>query len=123
MKKRVFVSFDFGNDKALNDFVIGQSKLDNSPFEVVDCSMKEAAPQDNWTTIAEKKIKSADIVSVIVGSNTYKTPSVLKEVKKARDNGIKIVQIIGYKDKNYTAVPSAGHLYAWNWDNLKKLLS
>lgn len=123
MKKRVFVSFDFDNDKALKDFIIGQSKLDDSPFEIVDCSMKEAAPQDNWTTIAEKKIKSADIVLVMVGSNTYKAPGVLKEVKMARDNEIKIVQIIGYKDKNYTAVHGAGHLYAWNWDNLKKLLS
>lgn len=29
-KKRVFVSFDFDNDKALKDFFIGQSRLPDS---------------------------------------------------------------------------------------------
>lgn len=66
MKKRVFVSFDFDNDKKLKDFIIGQSKLDDSPFDVVDCSMKEAAPQRDWITFAERKIKSADIVLVMI---------------------------------------------------------
>ena len=46
--KKVFVSFDFDNDKALKEFIIGQSKLPDSPFEVADWSMKEAAPQRSW---------------------------------------------------------------------------
>ena len=33
-KKRAFVSFDFDNDPALKDFVIGQARLPDSPFEV-----------------------------------------------------------------------------------------
>jgi hypothetical protein len=41
----------------------------------------------------------------------------------AREEGGLIVQVIGYKDGNYTAVPNAGRLYAWNWDNMKKLLA
>lgn len=123
MKKRVFVSFDFDNDKKLKDFIIGQSKLPDSPFQVVDCSMKEAAPQVNWTTFAERKIKSVDIVIVMVGPETHKAPGVLKEVNIARQNGIRIVQIIGYRNGNYTTVPNAGRLYSWNWDNLKKLLA
>lgn len=121
MKKRVFVSFDFDNDKKLKDFIIGQSRLPDSPFEVVDCSMKEAAPQANWTMYAERKIKSADIVVVMVGPKTYKAQGVLKEVDMARRNNIRIVQVIGYKDGNYMAVPNAGRLYSWNWQNLKKL--
>jgi len=36
--------------------------------------------------------------------------------------GVKLVQVIGYRDGNYTAVPNAGQLYTWNWENLKKLL-
>ena len=123
MKKRVFVSFDFDNDKELKVFIIGQAKLPDSPFDVVDCSMKEAAPQANWQAVAERKIKSADIVVVMVGLQTHRAPGVLKEVKMARDNGIPIVQVIGYKDGNYTAVPNAGRLYRWNWPNLKKLLA
>ncbi len=121
-KKNVFVSFDFDNDKPLKDFIIGQSKNSDSPFEVADWSMKEAAPQRDWEDEAESRIKRSDLVLVMVGSETHKAPGVLKEVEMARRNNIRIVQVIGYKDGNYTAVPNAGRLYSWNWDNLKNLL-
>ena len=121
-KKRVFVSFDFDNDKVLKDFIIGQSKLTDSPFEVIYTSLKEAAPMKTWEDKARVAIKRSDIVIVMVGPSTHKAPGVLKEVAMARDEEIPIVQVIGYKDGNYTAVPNAGRLYAWNWDNLKKLL-
>lgn len=123
MKKRVFVSFDFDNDKKLKDFIIGQSKLQDSPFEVSDWSMKEAAPQRNWEQFAEDRIKRVELVIVMVGPKTHLAPGVLKEVEMARRNNISIVQVIGYKDGNYTAVSNAGRLYSWNWDNLKKLLA
>lgn len=121
-KMRVFVSFDFENDKTLKEFIIGQSKNSDSPFEVADWSMKEAAPQRDWEDEAESRIKRSDLVLVMVGPETHKAPGVLKEVEIARRNNIRIVQVIGYKDGNYTAVPNAGRLYSWNWDNFKKLL-
>ncbi len=122
-KKRVFVSFDFDNDKILKDFIIGQSRLDDSPFEIVDCSLKEAAPEKDWEEKAKRAIARAEVVMIMVGPKTYKATGVLKEVKFARDLNIDIFQVIGYKDGNYTAVPDGGRLYSWNWDNLKKLLS
>ena len=121
-KKRVFVSFDFDNDKTLKDFIIGQARLSDSPFEVIDTSLKEAQPMKTWEDKARAAIKRSDIVLVMVGPNTHKAPGVLKEIKMARDEKIPIVQVIGYKDGNYTQVPDAGRLYAWNWDNLKNLL-
>lgn len=121
-KKRVFVSFDFDNDKVLKEFIIGQARLPDSPFEVIDSSLKEAAPMKTWEEKARAAIKRSDIVLVIVGPKTYKASGVLKEVKVAREEGVHIVQVIGYKEGNYTPIPDAGRLYAWNWDNLKKLL-
>ena len=44
-KKPVFVSFDFDNDKNLKELLVGQSRNDDSPFEVIDHSLKEAAPE------------------------------------------------------------------------------
>ncbi len=122
-KKRLFVSFDFDNDKVLKDFIIGQSKNQDSPFEVTDASLKEAAPERDWAQRAESRIKSCDRVLVMVGAYTYKAPGVLKEVAFARKWDIPIAQVIGYKDANPTPVPDAGRLYAWNWENLKALLS
>jgi len=122
-KKRVFVSFDYDNDRILKDFIIGQSKNDDSPFEIIDHSLKEAAPERDWEKKAAAAISRAEIVLVMVGAKTHRAQGVLKEVAMARKAGVKIVQIIGYKDGDYTPVPDAGRLYAWNWDNLKKLLS
>lgn len=122
-KKRVFVSFDFDNDKPLKEFIVGQSRLSDSPFEIVDLSLKEAAPMAFWEEKAYAAILRAEVVIVMVGLNTYRASGVLKEVEMARELGKKIVQVIGYKDGDYTAVPNAGRLYSWNWENLKKLLS
>jgi hypothetical protein len=119
--KKVFVSFDFDNDKALKVFIIGQSKLPDSPFEVADWSMKEAAPRLTWEEEAQGRINRSDVVIVMVGDTTYKAPGVLKEVKMAREANKPIYQIIGYKDANPTPVPNGGRLLRWNWENLKKL--
>jgi MTH538 TIR-like domain (DUF1863) len=122
-KKPAFISFDFDNDKVIKDFMIGQSKHEDSPFEVIDHSLKEAAPERDWADKARRAIKRSEIVIVMVGPETHKAPGVLKEVAIAREEEKKIVQIIGYKDGDYTAVPNAGRLYSWNWENLKKLLA
>jgi hypothetical protein len=122
-KTRVFVSFDFDNDRVLKDFILGQAKLKDSPFDVIDHSLQEAAPERDWEKKARAAIGRAEIVLVMVGAQTHKAHGVLKEVAMAREAGVKIVQIIGYKDGDYTLVPNAGRLYAWNWENLKKLLS
>ena len=121
-KKRVFISFDFDNDKVLKDFIIGQSRLPDSPFDVIDHSLKETAPQRDWESKADIAIRRSDVVIVLVGPYTYRAPGVLKEVQMARKAKITIFQIIGYRDGNYNAVPNAGRLYRWNWDNLKQLL-
>ena len=121
-KTPVFVSFDFDNDKILKEFIIGQSRLPDSPFEVTDWSMKEAAPERDWEEEAEKRIKRSKVILVMVGSETYRALGVLKEVAMARKHDKKIVQIIGYKNGNYEPVPDAGRLYSWNWENLKNIL-
>jgi hypothetical protein len=121
-KKRVFVSFDFDEDRVLKDFIIQQAKNPDSPFNVIDHSLKEAAPERSWKDKARSAIKRSDIVLVMVGPKTHRAPGVLAEVAMAREEGIPIVQVIGYKNGDYVAVPNAGRLYRWNWENLKNLL-
>ena len=122
-KKRVFVSIDFDNDRTLKEFIIGQSKLEDSPFEVVDTSLKEAAPETTWLDKARVAISRSDIFLVMLGSKTRYAPGVLKEVKIANDLKKTKFQIIGYKDGiEDWAVPDAGRVYRWNWENLKNLL-
>lgn len=123
-KKRVFVSFDFDNDKILKDFIIGQAKLDDSPFEVSDHSLKEAAPEKDWLDKARAAISRSEVFIVMLGSKTRTASGVLKEVDIANDLNKMKFQIIGYKNGTEDwAVPNAGRTYSWNWDNLKNLLS
>ena len=110
-KKKVFISFDFDNDRVLKDFIIGQARHADSPFEIVDHSHKEAAPEADWSKKARAAIKRSELVLVIVGTHTHRAQGVLKEVAMAREEGIPIVQIIGYKGGNYSTVPNAGGLF------------
>jgi len=123
-KTKVFVSYDFDNDKALYDFIIGQAKLSDSPFEVSDHSLREAAPEKDWATKAHAAISRADKFMVMLGSKTRNASGVKKEVAMAKNLGKTRFQIIGYTNgSSEWAVPDAGVTYKWNWDNLKKLLA
>lgn len=122
LKKRVFISFDFDNNLDLKNLLVGQAYNPDSPFEISDWSLKEAAPQWDWENKAEAKIKNVDIVIVIAGTYTYRASGVLKEIAFARKHNKKVVQIKPQGTNPYR-VESAGVLYDWTWDNLKKLLS
>jgi hypothetical protein len=121
-KKRVYIAFEYEPDRSLKDLLIGQSSNKESPFEVIDGSLREAAPERDWEEKAEGRIKLADVVIVLLGTTTHRAPGVAKEVSLARRLNKKIVQVIGYKDCKYKRLPNAGRLYCWTWDNLKKIL-
>jgi hypothetical protein len=122
-KTKVFVSFDFDYDHTLKEFIIGQSKHADSPFTVIDLSLKEAAPEKEWEEKARAAISRADVMLVMLGSHTARAPGVLKEVLMATELKKPCFQVIGYKNGSSSwAVPGAGRVYSWNWENLKKLL-
>lgn len=123
-RTRVFVSYDFDHDKVLKDFIIGQARLPDSPFQVSDHSLKEAAPQRDWEAKARAAISRADKFVVMLGPKTRYASGVRKEVAMAKSLGKPRFQIIGYRNGSRTwAVPDAGVTYSWNWVNLKKLLA
>lgn len=121
-KTPTYISFDYDNDRILKDFVIGQARLESTPFEVIDHSIKEAVSGD-WVAEAERRIKRSDVVLVVVGSRSYSAQGVLIEVALARKHGKKVAQIIGYRDTNPTPVPNAGPLYLWSHANLAAIFS
>ncbi len=123
-KKRVFVSFDFDNDRTLKEFIIGQARLPDSPFEVSDGSLKEAAPEPQWVARARLAIARADVFIVMLGPRTARASGVLKEVAIANELGKPKFQIVGYRDGTERwAVPGAGRTYRWDWNTLKRLLA
>lgn len=121
-KIKAFVSFDFDNDRALRDFLVGQAHNPDSPFEVIDHSLKEAAPERNWLEKARHAIALSDVVVIMLGSKTRYAQGVLKEVQIANDLNKRRFQIIGYANGSEDwKIPNGGRVYRWNWGNLKKL--
>lgn len=123
-RKKLFVSFDYDNDKVLYEFIIGQAKLPDLPFSISDHSLKESEPERNWEAKALAAIRRADTFVVMVGPKTRYARGVKKEIAMAVRLGKPRVQIIGYRTGTSAwAVPGAGRVYRWNWNNLKRLLA
>ena len=121
---RVFVSFDFDNDKTLYEFLIGQARLPDSPFEVADHSLKEAAPERDWESKAQLAINRCDKFIVMLGPKTRWATGVKKEVAMAKQLNKSRFQVIGYRDGSADwALADAGLIYKWNWADLKRLLA
>ena len=123
-KTRLFVSFDFNNDRSLRDLILGQARNSDSPFEVTDASLKEAAPQWDWEMKARRAITGAEKFLIMLGPYTARASGVLKELAIASELGKPRYQVIGYTDGSSSwAVPGGGQVYRWSWDNLKAILS
>lgn len=123
-KKRVFISFDYDNDVALKDFLVGQSRMSDSPFDFIDCSVKEHLKGD-WKEKARAKIRGVDVVAVICGQKTDQAAGVGVEVGLAQDENIPYFLLKGYSDKTCIKPRSASgqdKIYQWTWDNLKLLI-
>ena len=69
-KKKVFISFDYDNDKTLKDFIIGQAKNSDSPFEVSDHSLKESKPEKDWLDHAKRAIGRSEVFIIMLGPKT-----------------------------------------------------
>lgn len=120
---RVFVSFDYDNDARLKDALVGQSRLPDSPFAVLDWSIKLASP--GWKTEARRRIRASAAVAVICGEHTHKVIGVATEMTIAQEEGVSYFLLEGYSDKVCTRPTSArpiDKLYKWNWGNLKILV-
>lgn len=122
-KTQVFVSFDYDNDSFLKEALIGQSRLEGSPFDVVDQSIKVASP--GWKDEARRRIRRCDVVAVMCGTQTHRAVGVAYEVTVAQEEGIPYFLLQGYADKTCTkptTAKSGDKMYRWTWPNLKTLI-
>ena len=56
-KSRVFVSFDYDHDYVLKEFLVGQAKHDDTPFSIIDASVKEHLFGD-WKATVRARARS-----------------------------------------------------------------
>lgn len=124
MAKRVFISFAI-EDSNLRDFLVGQARNENSPFEFVDMSVKE--PWDSaWKTNCRTKIKGCDGMIIIVTKKTKNADGQLWEVKCAKEEEIPRRGIWGHADDKPATIPQeldGVRIVNWTWDNIESFIN
>ena len=124
MKKRVFISFDYDNDSEIKGSLVAQSRLSDSPFDIVDMSIKEAI-DSNWKEYARRRIKGCDCVIVLCGYYTDRAKGVSAELTIAQEEKIPYFLLRG-RNGGYVRKPIGAKnydkVYDWTWKNLKLLL-
>lgn len=123
-KKRVFISFDYDHDELLKEFLVGQAKNPETPFELADWSIKEHLT-GNWQTKARQRMRGVDVVAVICGQYTHTATGVTAEIQIAQQENIPYFLLKGYADKQCTwpaGVKQDDKMYKRTWDNLKALI-
>jgi hypothetical protein len=123
-KVPVYISFDYDYDNDLKVLLAGQAKLDDSPFEIIDHSIKEESA--DWKDKARTRIKRSDQVIVICGEHTDKATGVSVEINIANEEKKPYFLLWGRSDKTAmkpTAAKSDDKIYKWKWDNLKTLIA
>jgi hypothetical protein len=122
-KTKVFISFDYDHDAVLKDFLVGQSKHSDTPFNISDWSIKVASI--TWQAEARNRISRSDVVAVICGQHTHTAKGVSIELKIAQELGKPYFLLKGYKNATCTkpnAAKTTDKIYTWSWDNLKLLV-
>lgn len=118
---RVFISFDFDNNKTDRDFLVGQAYNSKSPFDMQDWSSKEALPQREWEALINAKINKCNMVIVLVGKKTHTAIGVIKEIAFAKANNIPIFGIyVGGADSS-CSIPQGlqlNRIIKWNWESI-----
>jgi hypothetical protein len=122
-KNRIFISFAV-EDKWARDYLVGQAKNDNSPFEFVNMSVNE--PWDEkWKTQCRTRIKGCDGMIVLVSKNTKNASGALWEVRTAKEEGVPVRGVYTTTEDRPAALPSeltGVQVMAWTWANIKAFL-
>ena len=123
-KARAYICFDYDNDVTIKEFLVGQAKNSDSPFEIADWSIKTAVSGD-WKKEARSRIRSSDQVIVICGQHTDSAQGVNAEIDITQDEGKPYFLLKGYKEKTCkkpNKAKQSDKVYDWTWDNLKTLI-
>ena len=122
--KRVFISFA-KEDSNLRDLLVGQARNNNSPFEFVYMSVKQAW-DSAWKTNCRRKIKGCDGVIALITKNTKIADGELWEIKCAKEEGIPCLGIWGNDNHYGVSIPnelSSSQMRDWTWSNISSWLN
>ena len=120
-KKKIYISFDFANDRVLKNELVAASQADDANFKIANWSMK---PADlNSKTLKEMKfhISKCDAMVIIVGENTETSEGVKHELDLAKALNKPIIPLLAHPQN--TPPQGVGEAHDWSPETLSDLLS
>ena len=123
-KKRVFISFDFDNDKDLRGDLVAQSHDPRSPFSIEDCSLR-ASYDELWRAKVRRIIRDSDLTIVICGAHTDVAAGVAAEITITQEERKPYFLLRGrrvgsVRPRNARA---SDEMYPWTWPTLQRLIA
>lgn len=119
--KRVFIAFA-AEDANLRDFLVGQARNEQSPFEFVDMSVKQ--PWDYaWHDHCRSKIKGCDGLIAIITNNSVYADGQLWEIGCAKEERIPVAAVYGHPNER-PYIKELGFIQplSWSWENIKRII-
>jgi len=123
MPARVFICFA-AEDGKYHDFLVGQMRLQDSPIEFIDFSVKE--PWDEkWKTNCRTRIRGCQGFIALLSKKTWNATGARWEIKCADEEGLPILCVhIHADDKGAIPPELVGHkVINWTWDGIKSFLN
>jgi hypothetical protein len=123
-QKRIFICFAVPEDNYARDFLVGQARNNNSPFEFMDMSVKEPW-SDSWKTRCRQKIKGCDGVIALLSKHTNNADGAKWEMRCASEENIPMIGVYISKDE-YTPIPtelSYSKIIYWTWDGIANFIN
>ncbi|WP_313157059.1 TIR domain-containing protein [Sphingobacterium multivorum] len=116
--KTIFTAFAI-EDERQRDFLVGQSRLNNSPFEFIDMSVKEPYSSD-WKDKVRTRIKRSHGIIVLISRSSINSSGQKWEIECARQENKPILGIWAYSNDR-TFIPGLRTI-EWNWTNISSFL-
>jgi hypothetical protein len=113
-KKTLFVAFAI-EDQRIRDLLRGQSLLTTTPFEYVDMSVKEPYVSD-WKDKVRTRIRRSHGVIALISKNSLSSSGQKWEIACAREEGVPILAMWGYKDDR--TLISGLPVQEWSWTKI-----
>jgi hypothetical protein len=123
MAKRIFISFAI-EDRTYRDFLVGQARHDDTPFEFVDMSVKEPW-DDSWKTRCRTRIKGCDGVIALLSKNTARAEGALWEMKCAVEEKVPVLCVHVFKDDKAPkpSVLAGTPDIEWGWNGIAAFIN
>lgn len=127
-KKKVFVSYDYDNDKHYKNLLLAWDANSDFDFSLADHSVDVSVNSDNAATIKQvisRKINESTYFLCIIGEKTYKSNWVKWEINKAVELKKKIIAVkTNANNTSPDEIKNVGAKWAmsFTFDSIKKAI-